>query len=341
MSTYPPTSNTHNVYIGNLHPGITEQELKDSFNDAGAIAYVKIIKDRNTGLCKGYGFIYFENYEGQQKALQIPFSALSIKGQVCHTKPAVQKSNNYNNNPSRYNNNSNAPSKVLFVGNLDPKTTEETLNKTFSPYGQIIRATIKQDPQTGISRGFGFVEFQDISSCDSYLQEQPVTTIDGSSVRIERAKPQQPRRPHYPRTARHHNAPMYGNPPPNNYYYPPAAANPYPAWQQTGWQPQPHQMHGAGSAPAAPQYSYYNNAPPAASYNNAPPAAAYNNAPPAAAYNNAPPAAAYNNAPPAAAPQTWMGSHTNASNQPLPRGGPARRRHGKTQKASSAYHPYY
>jgi RNA recognition motif-containing protein len=48
------------IYVGNLPYGVTEAELKEEFGRFGAIREVRIIKDRGTGLSKGFGFIEFE-----------------------------------------------------------------------------------------------------------------------------------------------------------------------------------------------------------------------------------------------------------------------------------------
>ncbi|KAI1715170.1 RNA recognition motif domain-containing protein [Ditylenchus destructor] len=48
---------------------------------------------------------------------------------------------------------------TLFIGNLSPKTTDESLREHFSKYGQLTQCHVKTDPKTGQSRGFGHVGF--------------------------------------------------------------------------------------------------------------------------------------------------------------------------------------
>lgn len=45
------------IYVGNLSYDVTEDELKQVFENYGEIHSVKIIKDRYTGRSKGFGFI--------------------------------------------------------------------------------------------------------------------------------------------------------------------------------------------------------------------------------------------------------------------------------------------
>ena len=48
--------------------------------------------------------------------------------------------------------------KSVYVGNLDFRTTEEELRKIFGGYGQVDRAEIVLDRDSGQPRGFAFVE---------------------------------------------------------------------------------------------------------------------------------------------------------------------------------------
>ena len=54
-------------------------------------------------------------------------------------------------------------SKKLFVGGLAWATTDASLYGAFSPFGKIIEATVIRERDTGRSRGFGFVTFENES----------------------------------------------------------------------------------------------------------------------------------------------------------------------------------
>lgn len=49
----------------------------------------------------------------------------------------------------------------IFVGNLPWATTDEDLAELFSQYGEVRRAKIVTDRETGRSRGFGFVDMEE------------------------------------------------------------------------------------------------------------------------------------------------------------------------------------
>jgi RNA recognition motif-containing protein len=46
-----------NIYVGNLHFSVTEDELKDIFSAFGEVSSVNILTDKFSGQSKGFGFI--------------------------------------------------------------------------------------------------------------------------------------------------------------------------------------------------------------------------------------------------------------------------------------------
>ena len=46
-----------NLYVGNLSQKVTEEDLKNNFSEAGAVASVSVIKDKFSGVSRGFGFV--------------------------------------------------------------------------------------------------------------------------------------------------------------------------------------------------------------------------------------------------------------------------------------------
>jgi len=59
-----------NIYVGNLSWGVTDEELEQVFGEFGAVESANVIKDRETGRSKGFGFIEMENDDEAEKAIE-------------------------------------------------------------------------------------------------------------------------------------------------------------------------------------------------------------------------------------------------------------------------------
>ena len=69
----------------------------------------------------------------------------------------------------------------LFVGGLAPSVTAETLTTYFSQHGSVIDATVMVDRESGRSKGFGFITFEEGPTFDHLLGHGIV--LDGKVVR--------------------------------------------------------------------------------------------------------------------------------------------------------------
>jgi RNA recognition motif-containing protein len=58
------------VFLGNLSFDTTEDNLKEHFEKCGAIANVKVAQFEDSGKCKGYAWITFEELEGAENAVR-------------------------------------------------------------------------------------------------------------------------------------------------------------------------------------------------------------------------------------------------------------------------------
>uniref|UniRef100_A0A8C8J5N3 RRM domain-containing protein n=1 Tax=Oncorhynchus tshawytscha TaxID=74940 RepID=A0A8C8J5N3_ONCTS len=57
----------------------------------------------------------------------------------------------------------------LFVGGLSFDTTEESLAEAFAKYGNIAKVDVIRDKETGRSRGFGFVKYDNAEDAKDAL----------------------------------------------------------------------------------------------------------------------------------------------------------------------------
>ncbi len=59
-----------NIYVGNLAPDTTEDELRQAFAEYGQVVSAKIIKDRYTFESRGFGFVEIPNKAQATEAME-------------------------------------------------------------------------------------------------------------------------------------------------------------------------------------------------------------------------------------------------------------------------------
>ncbi len=79
-------------------------------------------------------------------------------------------------------------SKKLFVGSLSWDTNDDGLHTAFSPFGEISEAIVISDRDSGRSRGFGFVTFNDDEAADKAVAALNGTELDGRTIRVDVAQ---------------------------------------------------------------------------------------------------------------------------------------------------------
>ena len=79
-------------------------------------------------------------------------------------------------------------SRKLFVGGLSWNTTDEGLNEAFGRFGVVVEAKVVMDRETGRSRGFGFVTYQEATDGEVARQAMDGASLDGRSIRVNAAE---------------------------------------------------------------------------------------------------------------------------------------------------------
>ncbi len=82
-------------------------------------------------------------------------------------------------------------SKKLFVGSLSWDTNDEGLRSAFSAHGAISEAIVISDRDTGRSRGFGFVTFDEDEAADKAVAALNGTELDGRTIKVDVAQAKQ------------------------------------------------------------------------------------------------------------------------------------------------------
>ncbi|KAG9307338.1 hypothetical protein G9A89_017167 [Geosiphon pyriformis] len=159
------------VYIGNLDERCTEALIWELMLQAGPVVNVHLPKDRVTQTHQGYGFCEYMSEDDADYAIKI-MNQIKLYGKPIRVNKATSDKKNLDVGAS------------LFIGNLDPDVDEKMLYDTFSAFGVIVQTPkIARDPDTGNSKGYGFISYDNFDSSDAaidamngqYLMNKPIT----------------------------------------------------------------------------------------------------------------------------------------------------------------------
>jgi RNA recognition motif-containing protein len=84
-------------------------------------------------------------------------------------------------------------SKNIYVGNLVWECTADDLLALFQEHGQVARAQVITDRETGRSRGFGFVEMNDDGEAQKAIEALNGIDFKGRPLTVNEAKPREER----------------------------------------------------------------------------------------------------------------------------------------------------
>lgn len=82
----------------------------------------------------------------------------------------------------------------LYVGGLAYSVTDQELEQFFAEQGKVVSATVIKDRDSGQSKGFGFVEMEDLKEGQNAIKTLNGKELNGRSVTVSQARPQEDRR---------------------------------------------------------------------------------------------------------------------------------------------------
>ena len=92
-----------NIYVGNLHYDLSEDQLREIFEEYGTVNSVKIISDKFSGKSKGFGFVEMADDSEANQAME-ELNDAEVKGRSMRVNQARERSddNRRSNNRQRY-----------------------------------------------------------------------------------------------------------------------------------------------------------------------------------------------------------------------------------------------
>uniref|UniRef100_A0A3P9HSD7 RRM domain-containing protein n=2 Tax=Oryzias latipes TaxID=8090 RepID=A0A3P9HSD7_ORYLA len=153
------TSNHFHVFVGDLSPEITTEDVKAAFAPFGRISDARVVKDMATGKSKGYGFVSFFNKWDAENAIQHMggqwLGGRQIRTNWATRKPPAPKTT-YESNSKHLSfeevmSQSSPSNCTVYCGGVSSGLTEQLMRQTFSAFGQIMEVRVFPD------KGYSFV----------------------------------------------------------------------------------------------------------------------------------------------------------------------------------------
>jgi len=79
-----------NIFVARLNFKTRREDLEQAFAQFGQVASAKIVKDRETGRSKGFGFVEMPNDDEANKAI-VALNQTELDGRTIVVKPANPK----------------------------------------------------------------------------------------------------------------------------------------------------------------------------------------------------------------------------------------------------------
>lgn len=151
-----PTSGveSRNLIINYLPYSVTEARLRNIFGDA-KLKEVKVVRDRNTKMSLGYGFVKFIDFKDAVEAVEEK-NGYEIEGKRLKVSFARPPSNNIKNCK-------------LYVTNLPRDYDHVKVSQLFAHFGEIIECRVLRDTHANQYKGVAFIQFAERSQSDAAL----------------------------------------------------------------------------------------------------------------------------------------------------------------------------
>merc|ERR1719245_2404512 len=162
--------NKTNLIVNYLPQTMTQEEIRSLFSSIGEVESCKLIRDKVTGQSLGYGFVNYHRTGDASKAIQT-LNGLRLQNKtikVSYARPSSEAIKGAN----------------LYVSGLPKHMAQPDLERLFSSCGNIITSRILCDNITGLSKGVGFIRFDQRIEAERAIQKLNGTVPEGATEPI-------------------------------------------------------------------------------------------------------------------------------------------------------------
>lgn len=163
-----------------LSPKMRERDLREFMSAVGQVRDVRVIADPRTKKCKGVAYVEFKSPESV--ALAIGLTGQKLLGIPIQVLPSGAEKNRAAQN-NTIQGTDNGPMRI-YVGSLHYNITEAMLRGIFEPFGTIESINLLKDPDSGLSRGYGFITFTKSDDAKRAIEQLNGFEIAGRPMRV-------------------------------------------------------------------------------------------------------------------------------------------------------------
>jgi heterogeneous nuclear ribonucleoprotein A1/A3 len=142
--------------------------------------------DKNTGKCKGYGFVLFRRRSGAKNALKEPQKKIGNRLAACQLASLGPVPANAAAPASQPPPASEYTQRKIFISNVGPDVDPQKLLQFFAKFGEIEEGPLGLDKATGKPKGFALFVYKSVESAKKALQE-PHKKFEGEMLHCQRA----------------------------------------------------------------------------------------------------------------------------------------------------------
>ncbi|UJR07079.1 hypothetical protein I4U23_011367 [Adineta vaga] len=146
------------LYVGNLHPDVTETMLFDKFACAGPVLSIRVCRDMMTRRSLGYAYVNFQQPADAERVLDTMNFDLLLGRELRII--LIQRDSAFRQSDVG----------TVFISNLDTNVGNKSLYDVFSAFGNILSCQIIKD-EAGQSKGYGFVHFETDEAADNTINK--------------------------------------------------------------------------------------------------------------------------------------------------------------------------
>lgn len=162
------------IYVGNLEPRVNEELIWELFLQAGPVANVHIPRDKVTNEHQSYGFVEFKSEEDADYSIKI-LHMVKLFGKPIKVNKASQDKRTQEVGAN------------IFVGNLSENVDEKMLKDVFNQFGVVMSTKIMRDPESGSTKRYGFVSFDNFESSDAAINVMNGQYLEGRPIDVSYA----------------------------------------------------------------------------------------------------------------------------------------------------------